>query len=231
METGTEGLVLVTRTAAFVAATLEAIAARGRTGLAAPLLQVVTRPITVLPPVQAVLVTSANALPALPQAARRLPVLAVGDATAGRAAACGFGHVLSAGGDAGALAALVFARLRPSDGPLLLACGQGQGQELVAVLRARGYGVFRRIAYASQPVPVFPEAADTALQGGRVAAILFLSAAAAEAFTRLLPPGRELGAVDALAISPAVAARLRPLPFRRLLVSGAPTLDQVLALL
>ena len=64
--------------------------------------------------VQAILCTSANGVRALARASRErgVPLLTVGDATAARARAEGFGSVESAGGDVGDLARLAVARLR-----------------------------------------------------------------------------------------------------------------------
>src|SRR6202007_975627 len=69
--------------------------------------------------VQAILCTSANGVRALARVSgeRRVPLLAVGDATAARARAEGFDRVESAAGDVGDLARLAAAQLRPQEGP------------------------------------------------------------------------------------------------------------------
>src|SRR5436305_9304945 len=94
--------VLITRPFAGGEATSRLVASMGWRPLLAPVLKVA--PIaTQLPPptgLQAVLVTSANALPGLPAAYHRLPLMAVGDATAARAREAGFAQVHSAAGDA-----------------------------------------------------------------------------------------------------------------------------------
>ncbi|MDA8251716.1 MAG: uroporphyrinogen-III synthase, partial [Rhodospirillales bacterium] len=104
--------------------------ALGRDAVLAPMLAIRPRPLSLAFRPQAVLVTSGNAIAALPAALHALPLLAVGDATAARAAAAGFGDVHSAGRDATALAALAARLCRPQAGPLLLASGAGQGGAL-----------------------------------------------------------------------------------------------------
>ena len=194
----------------------------------APMLRIEARPVRHPGRAGAVLVTSANALPAL--AGVEAPLFAVGDATAARARAAGFREVESAGGDARDLLALV--RLRcPAGASLLLAAGAGEGGALTAGLRAAGYRVRRRVAYAALPVPAFPPAGLAAIEGRRLRAVLFMSAKTARVFCRLLPPSLAgaLSGVDAIAIGPAAAEVLAPLPWRQVRVSLGPTLEQMLA--
>lgn len=178
----------------------------------------------------AVLLTSGNALPALPATA--LPVLAVGDATAARAREAGCSDVRSAGGNAEDLLALACQTLPPG-ASLLLLSGAGQGTGLAAGLRDAGFRVRRRVAYEARAVPTFPDAAGEALLGNQVGAALFLSAEAARVFVRLLPPSLlpALSGVEALAIAPLAARVLRALPWRDVRASLTPTLDGLLTLL
>jgi uroporphyrinogen-III synthase len=225
--------VLITRPEPGAAETAARLAAVGLRAIVAPLFTIESRPIAATP-AQAVLVTSANALPALPASLRATPLLAVGDATAAKARALGFATVQSAGGDAVALAALAARRCAPERGPLLLASGARQGMALVRDLRARGFTVRRRIAYAARPVAVLPEPAAAALREGGVGAALFFSADAARVFIARLRAAlgeRAVAPVEALAISRTVAEALRPLPWRRIRVASHPTQDEVLKLL
>lgn len=180
---------------------------------------------------QAVVAASGNAT-ALPPGHHRLPLLAVGDATAARARAAGFTTVHSASGDAAALAALASRLLRPSDGPILLAAGRGQGSRLAAALRGDGFTVHRRAIYTAAAVRRFPPAVAEAVQDGLHAA-LFFSADTARAFARLLP--RDLPPLLRRTMAAAIGARaadeLRHLPWRELRVALHPTQDEVLALL
>lgn len=229
------GLVLVTRPEPGASATARRLAAMGHAALIAPVLEIrpaarrLPRPATL----QAVLVTSANALPAL-AAHTGCMLLAVGDATAASARAMGFTDVHSAGADAEALARLARERCTPSGPRLLLASGAGQGRKLATALRRAGFTVQRREVYAARPAAALPAEAIAALQAGRIAAALFFSAASARAFVDLLGaalPASAVAAVEALAIAPATASALAPLPWRRIRVASAPNQDAILALM
>lgn len=223
--------VLITRPEPGATETARAVMALGHRPVLAPLLRV--RPLLCRAPanVGAVLVTSGNALPSLPDTLHALPLLAVGDATAERARAAGFANVTSADGDARALSALARRRLPPC--PVLLATGRGQGETLAADLRKAGFVVHRRTVYAASPAGRLPAAAAAALRDGRLRAALFLSADTARAFARLVPPSLHpaLQGLDALTIGQPTCDALMHLPWRRVRVSAKPTLERVLALL
>lgn len=226
--------VLITRAEPGAHDTVIRVAAMGFTPIAAPMLAIRPLPARLPARIQAVLLTSANALPALPASLHALPLLAVGDATTARARAAGFAAVTSADGDATALAALVARSLAPSNGALLLPTARGEGTVLAGLLRAAGFAVQRRTVYAAVPQKSFPRPAAEALARGTVAAALFFSAAAARQFATLLPAALPLSclrAVDALALSAAVATPLAALPWRSLRVAARPTQDELLTLL
>lgn len=221
--------VLVTRPEPGAAETARAVAALGWHPILAPALLLVPRAFAA-PPAQAVLITSRAAARALPSSA--LPVLAVGEATAAEARAQGFPNVAAAAGDAAALAALATATLNPAAGPLLLAVGQGYGQELATQLRAAGFRVLRRIAYAASPAPALPGPAQAALGAGQVRAALFYSprsALAAMAQLRAAGLLHAIPGIEALAISPRVAHVLKALPWRALRVAARPDQPSLLA--
>ncbi len=228
---GQRTAVLITRPQPGAEATAARVRALGLVPLVAPVMRV-RRFAPVLPHrVQAVLVTSGNALEGL--AAWDVPVFAVGDATAGKARAAGFGDVRSAAGDAVALAALVGGVLQPAAGPLLLLSGAGQGLPLAAALRGAGFRVVRRVTYAAGPVARFPALAADALRRDSVHAAIFLSAETAATFVRLVPAScaPHLTGILALAIGKAAADALKPLPWRQVRLARTPNLDDVLALL
>ncbi len=207
------------------------IGALGYRPVIAPLLEIQRRGVAMPEGVQAILVTSGNALAGVPVVG--LPVLAVGDATAARARGMGFARVESAGRDAAALAALAVRLLDPRGGALLLASGAGQGLALAADLRARGFRVARRVCYKARAVRQFPHVAREALGAGDLHAALFLSAETAAVFVRLLPPElhQNLSSVTALVIGQNAADLLEPLPWLRICRAQNPNLDDVLALI
>jgi uroporphyrinogen-III synthase len=223
--------ILLTRPANESRATAARIEAMGYRPIMAPMLKIQRRTPKLPRDVQAILMTSGNALHALKPG--ETPLLAVGDATAARARDAGFSHVLSAGRDARALADLVAATQQPSGLPLLLVSGARQGESLASDLRARGFRVLRRVCYAAVPVQRFPSEAVAAITSGELHAVLFLSAETAAVFVRLLPPElvHALASVTALAIGGAAATVLEPLPWRHVSRPQEPTLDAVLALI
>jgi uroporphyrinogen-III synthase len=201
-----------------------------------PLLVVENRSVSLPPPerVQAILVTSGNAIPPLPTTHHCLPLLAVGEATAARARAAGFAQVSSADGDARALAALTIRSCRPDREPLLLVSGRGQGQGLASALRERGFRVVRRTIYAAVPVAALPDDVCGAIGAGEVEAVLLFSAETARQCVRLLRAASLRDAVrsiEALAISQPTAMALRALPWRRIRVAERPNQDAMLAML
>ncbi len=226
------GTVLITRPEPGAHETMTRLAQLGRPALCAPMLTITPRPLRRPGAVQAVIVTSANALPALPDTLHVTPLYAVGDATAARARALGFRHVASAGRDAAALAVLITRRCDPAAGTLLLASGAGQGLPLARDLREAGFAVTRRVAYAATPVTELDGAARAALQSGEIGVAMFFSPATARAFTAcILRLGLSMAGVEALAISALTARALAPLPWRRIRVASHPNQEELVALL
>lgn len=222
---------LVTRPEPGASETARRLIALGHRPLIAPALTIVPLAVALPPPgaVQAVLATSANALPAL-AGHRGLPLLAVGDATAAAARGAGFARVLSAGRDAVALAGLVGRECAPAAGPLLLAVAAGEGGKLAGLLAAQGFAVLRHETYRARPAAALPEAARAALAAGRVGHALFFSSATARAFIGLAG-GVPVAGIEALALAPAVAEALSPLLWRRIRVASEPNQDALLALM
>jgi uroporphyrinogen-III synthase len=230
------GIVIVTRPEPEASATVARLAALGHAAIAAPLLRVVKVRARLPQPgrVQAVVLGSINAVRHLPARFRGVPVLAVGDATAEAATAAGFRSVASAKGDARDLAALAARRCDPAGAPLLLATARGAGGPLAADLRRRGFRVIRRVTYATRPLARLAEPARAALAGGGVLAVAFFSGSAGAAFARVARAERlthTLGGITALAISPAVAAKLAPLGLGAVLTAARPDQESLLALL
>ena len=228
--------VLITRPEPGASDTAERVAVLGYRPVLAPLLEVrpLPAPLPAAQSLQAILVTSGNAIPALPATHRQLPLFAVGDATAARARLAGFGKVSSADGDANALAALVDRACDPHAGALLLASGRGQGMSLARDLRSRGFRVARRAVYASLPVSALPPLASEGFAAGTLTAALFFSAETAKHAVRLLRAtrlGEAVRSVEALAIGQSTAVALQALPWRRIRVASRPTQDALLSLL
>ena len=223
---------LITRPAIDAAETAALVTARGFDPVIAPVMFLHQRNIAPHGRFDAVVTTSRNAVPALPDGLKTLPLLAVGSATATRARQAGFASVHDAQGDAAALARLAQRRLDPGS-RVLFAHGFRQGDGLADALEASGFAVIRACAYEVTPARRLPFAAMAALDAGTLAAALFLSTETAAAFVRLVPPRLypALTDVAALAIGQRAADVLAPLQWRDVQVSLKPTLDAVLALL
>jgi uroporphyrinogen-III synthase len=208
----------------------------GLTPIIAPFLDVRPTPAR-LPPIEqiaAILLASANAAAPLPSQCHAIPVLTVGAATALRAKQAGFSNVVSADGDAAALAALVRNRIAPRDGTLLLAAGRGQSLALAEDLRRSGYRVARRVVYTALPVTRLPAVAKAALMGDRARIVLFFSAETARCFMRLVQAAGLIGTLrsrEAITIGNEAGMALKQEYWARVRVAGKPTQDEMLALL
>jgi uroporphyrinogen-III synthase len=200
----------------------------------APVMAVRTRPLKPPGRPQAVVVTSGNAIAALPASLHSVPLLAVGDATAERATAAGFQDVHSAGRDAAALAQLACRMCKQAGGPLLLASGERQGLALAAELRTYGFRVERRVAYATRAAEALPAEARAALASGTIRAALFFSPQSARVFVTILQrdmPASSVRGIEALTISHTTEAALKALPWLRVRVASHPNQEELLKLL
>jgi uroporphyrinogen-III synthase len=193
----------------------------------APCLTITKRQVSLPASPAAIIITSAQAVTALPVCNQNITLFCVGDATAERARETGFTSVASASGDAKDLFRLITAR--NIQGTHLLAVGERHGMALARQLRAAGITVVRRTVYAAKPLRALPVQVIAALAGGQINAALFYSAESARAFARLKPPGT--GSIRAYALSQAVAAGLHGLPWDGIHIAFAPTEADLLGLL
>jgi len=163
---------LVTRPEPDAERTAAALRARGHIVLVAPLLRI--EPVEhadIGPgPFMALLVTSANAAPAIARherfaQLRALPVFAVGDRSAEAMRPAGFADVTSAQGDVGDLAELAAARIKPGTSLLYLA-GADRSGDLAGVLSGRGFAVSRAVIYRAVPAGALLPAAVAAMADG-----------------------------------------------------------------
>jgi uroporphyrinogen-III synthase len=226
--------VLITRPSRAAEETARQVSALGLRPIVAPLTTIQHLLADLPPDAAAVLITSGNAVDSLPAWANARPVFAVGDATAARARAAGFPHVLSANGDTTDLAALVHRTLPPQLGQLLLLTGKGQGAALTDLLHAQQRDVAVREVYETVAVPTLPAPAAAALRDADLRAAMLFSAEAARHFVRLVTTaGLEASTqnTDACAISPATGVALEALRWRRIRIASRPNQEEMLALL
>jgi uroporphyrinogen-III synthase len=184
--------------------------------------------------VQAVLFTSANGVRAFSDATvrRDFRAFAVGDTTAAAARVAGFAEVTSAGGAVDDLAKLVIGRLKPKDGAVFHAAARVAAGDLQGLLEAAGFSVRRAALYEAIESEGLSDAARAAIAQHEIDSALFFSPRNAATFVRLAA-GLEEGCkhMVAVALSPAVAEKLAPLPWRRVAVAAAPNESALLAAL
>jgi uroporphyrinogen-III synthase len=143
---------------------------------------------------------------------RNWPVFAVGDSTAEAARGKGFRKVISAGGDAAALAERIADAWAGREGVLLVPGAERPAADMAGLLAGRvpvrPVAVYRTIETVTHP----PEAFDL---------VLLQSARAAETLSRRLTP--ELAAKRiVVALSPAVAAPIRASGFAEVRIAARP---------
>jgi uroporphyrinogen-III synthase len=232
--------VLVTRPEPDARHEVETLAARGHEAVPAPLLvieEVKGVPID-LDGAQALIVTSRNALRALSRhsalaAARKLPLFAVGAATARAARELGFAAVIEGPGTGAGLAELIGAKAMPSGGRLVHLAGETQAFDLQGALEARGFRVSAPVVYRALPAAELPAQALRSLKDGKLDGVILMSPRTAKTFLALLErygaltQGRRL---VCYCLSEAVAEVLVPLGFCVRIAAGKREED-VLALL
>lgn len=218
---------LVTRPEPGASATAAKLTGLGHEAVLLPCLTVT--PVTTHLPAKpaALIITSGQAIPALPAHYRQIPTFCVGDATAAKLRMAGFNRVESASGNAEALSRLVITRNIP--GLHVLATGERLGLALAASLRLAGIAVLRRKVYKVSKLARLPEAIRAALASGYFEGVLFYSAETARAFVGLNPPGTR--ALQAYALSPNIEKRLQELPWDTIHIASAPTEADLMALL
>jgi uroporphyrinogen-III synthase len=199
----------------------------GHEPVLAPCLTITRRKVSLPASPAAIIITSAQAVTALPALYKNIPVFCVGDATAERVREAGFTAATSASGDARDLFRLITAR--NIQGAHLLAVGERHGMALARQLREAGITVVRRVVYAAKPVLALPAPVIAAMAAGQVNAALFYSAESARAFARLKPPCT--GMIQACVLSRSVAEGLHGLPWAGIHIAFAPTEADLLGLL
>ncbi len=180
---------LVTRPEADAERTATALRACGHTVFVAPLLHIepVEAAEIAAGPFAAILVTSANAAPAIARhqrftELRGLPVFAVGGRSAQAMRNAGFADVTSADGDVSDLARLVATRISAGASLLYLA-GADRAGDLAGRLSGQGFSVRTVVIYRAVAAAILPSAAADALAGG-VDGVLHFSRRSAEAYIR-----------------------------------------------
>jgi uroporphyrinogen-III synthase len=174
--------VLVTRAEGQAARTAARLRAAGHDPVLAPVLVIAATGTAWPAPLDALVLTSAQAALAMPDTAaddwRNVPAFAVGERTAQAVRERGFSRVTSAGSDAAALATLMVATLPPG-ASVLYAAGHDRKPVLEQALAAAGLALTVVEVYAARPAPGWDPAIFARLQGGTLDAALHYSARSA----------------------------------------------------
>jgi uroporphyrinogen-III synthase len=220
--------VLITRPREQSLELADRLAARGDTALIEPLLTIepAAGVVPQLAGVQALVLTSANAAPALGPWARQLRLFAVGAATAGAARRAGCATVIAAAGAGADLARLIAQRCRPDDGALLHLAGAAVRPELGEELVAAGFALRRQVVYEARPAAALSPAAVAAIGCRQVEAVLLFSPRSARIFVELIARHElqdHLATAAAICLSTAVAQPCRALVWRAIYLAARPT--------
>ncbi len=189
--------------------------------------------------VQALVATSRNGLRALelmPQltAARALPLLAVGPASAQSARALGFARVHEGKGTALSLLHVTRSHCPPGRGALLHLAGETLATNLKAVLEECGYCVRQPVLYRAKARSELSESAQAALRSGGLGGVILMSPRTAKIYRGLVAAAGladALGNVIHFCLSEAVAVALGGGPPPQCRIAESPREDDLLALI
>jgi uroporphyrinogen-III synthase len=183
---------LVTRPQPDASRQAEILQERGYEAVLAPLLELelIDGPIP-LGDAQALVASSRNAIRALaahPQReeALKLPLFAVGEATAGAARELGFADLIIGPGTAAELAALIASENEPGRGRFVHLAGEVLAFDLKAALEAEGFVMDKAVLYRAIPAEAFPAEALTELTEGRLDGAILMSRRAAATYAALI---------------------------------------------
>ena len=220
-------LVLITRPRAAALELARTLEARGHEALIEPLLTIeaIAGVVPDQAGVQALVLTSSHAVPALAATDPRLPVFAVGEATAAAARRAGRSDVRAGGGDAGRLARLIARQCRPEAGALLHLSGTEVRPALAEGLAAAGFALRRQAVYRARAADRLSPPVVDALRRRSIGAVLLFSPRSAAILVELLARHILTGCLEqteAICLSAAVAAPCRHLEWKDLRIADRP---------
>jgi len=230
---------LVTRPEEDAGRLAEALRALGHQPVLLPLLEIVfpQRPPLNLSGVQALIATSRNALRGLSgnaafAAARRLPLYAVGGATAELGEELGFAPIRTGAGTARDLVPLIAETARPESGALLYLTGEHIAFDLAEMLTALRFTIRREIVYTAQEAEDAAPALAAHIRAG-LDGIVLMSPRTAQSFAALLSAADTAGAsgLTCYCYSSAVAKPLENFAGLRLCVASRPAEADLLSLI
>jgi len=231
--------ILVTRPEADAAGFATQLEALGHTVSLDPLLQIspLAVPADCLSGAVGLIATSRNGLRALAQspaldAATRLPLIAVGSATADLAREIGFTDITAGEGTAVSIVPLIEEMARKLPGPLVHIRGEVVAYDLAGALVPRGIDLRGVIVYRASPADTLQPSTRDLLASGKIDAVILMSPRTGATFARL---AKAQGLADParkavlICLSQAVANAVEPLSPERVEVTERPETAAVLA--
>jgi uroporphyrinogen-III synthase len=189
--------------------------------------------------VQALIATSRYGLRALKShplrgAARKLPLFAVGRATAAEGRALGFEMVVTGAGTAPELVAHIVSVADPAAGLLLHLAGDTLSTDLEGELEAHGFRVLQPVVYRMHAATALTDDTVEQLALGEIEGVILMSPRTATIYASLMRKHGLMSVARRLihfCLSDAVARKLAPLGTVRTEIADAPRLEEVLALI
>lgn len=224
---------LITRPKAQADSMAEALRSRGHRIHLAPLLRVdrVQFDDRFLRSASAIIITSANAVPALDGLNPAIRIFAVGPDTALAAKAAGFSDVIAASGTASCLLEVVSHQWHPADGPLAYASGRHVSADIAEALALKGYSCRRVEVYATSQALQLPEETVGLFRRGEIDSVLFMSLRTADAFSELVASAgiaHCCRTARSLSLSDKIAGRIAHLSWIESLSAAVPTRTGIL---
>jgi uroporphyrinogen-III synthase len=163
----------------------------------------------------------------------RLPLFAVGEATAKTAADLGFTQISTGPGTGEALSRLIADTLKPNAGTLVHLAGETVAFDMKSALQAKGFTLKQPVLYRAVPAKRLPESALSLLNAGKLDGVILMSPRTAAIFAALVVRHDALtqaSRLDCYCLSAAVAQAVEPLKARAI-VAARPSEEDILALL
>lgn len=193
--------------------------------------QVGLKTLPVLDGVQALVLTSAHAIPALSVHAKTLPIYAVGAATAEAARSAGCQDVMTSDGNALDLSRLIIEECRPEHGTILHLTGDVVREGLKEALNQRGFHYLRQATYRAIPRTRFSDDLIAAWRRRAISAVLLFSPRTAEILVRLLIHHgleRHVDRAAAICLSDQTATPCKALAWRTICPAARPNRQALL---
>ncbi|MCE9507291.1 MAG: uroporphyrinogen-III synthase [Alphaproteobacteria bacterium] len=190
-----------------------------------------------LGPYQALVFTSAQTVRVFSRRSRerRLPVLAVGDATAETASLAGFTEVYSAKGNGKDVVNLIRAKAKElSLKKVLHPCSENTPHDISVTAGKFGVKIVQRQLYKARFVDRLPDDVLWALQDDNIDTVTLFSARTAANFVRIMQQDNLRGVskkIRVVCISEQVAAAVKDVPWREVNVSPQPNTGSMLEIL